>query len=151
MTRNGWHVAAGNGRGGDRGCVVTVAVGEVPLPPPPRHHRRTTATVVRTDLATTVLTGGTLGYVPTDPFVNQLAGTYTQIPTMVGRRRRSVLYRVDNHPVVLLTGSTPAWRAFTAGMTDGPDVERAAGEPDPVGLRPGAVLKDQQADGHGDG
>jgi peptidoglycan hydrolase-like protein with peptidoglycan-binding domain len=29
---------------------------------------------------------------------------------------------VDNEPVVLLTGSTPAWRGFIAGMTDGPDV-----------------------------
>ena len=32
------------------------------------------------------------------------------------------LYRVDNCPIVLMIGSTPAYRAFGPGMTDGPDV-----------------------------
>jgi hypothetical protein len=34
-----------------------------------------------------------------------------------------VLYRVDDRPVVLMTGTVPAWRPFAAGMTDGPDVK----------------------------
>lgn len=34
-----------------------------------------------------------------------------------------VVYRVDNQPVILLYGSTPAWRDFGPGMSDGPDVE----------------------------
>jgi hypothetical protein len=52
-----------------------------------------------------------------------LSGTYTELPPVgaviaAGR----VLYRVDNQPVVLMTGTTPAWRPFAAGITDGPDV-----------------------------
>ncbi|HMD45507.1 MAG TPA: peptidoglycan-binding domain-containing protein, partial [Acidimicrobiales bacterium] len=33
-----------------------------------------------------------------------------------------VLFRVDNDPVVLMAGATPAWRPFVLGMTRGPDV-----------------------------
>jgi peptidoglycan hydrolase-like protein with peptidoglycan-binding domain len=106
------------------GAAVTVAArGGAPAPaaaPPPPP---TTATVVRTDLVSSVLTGGTLGYAPSRPIVNQLAGTYTWLPAPGSRvRAGGVLYRVDDLPVVLLRGGTPAWRAFTAGMADGPDV-----------------------------
>jgi peptidoglycan hydrolase-like protein with peptidoglycan-binding domain len=106
------------------GAVVTVAVrGGVAAPaaaapPPPA-----TATVVRTDLATSVLTEGTLGYAPTRPIVNALTGTYTWLPVTGSRIRAGrALYRVDNLPVVLMRGGTPAWRPFALGMTDGPDV-----------------------------
>ena len=106
------------------GAVLTVAVrGGAPAPavsvPPPV----TTATVVRTDLATTVLTGGTLDYASTDPVVNRLSGTYTQLPS-VGAviANGQILYRVDNQPVVLMTGGIPVWRSFALGMTAGPDV-----------------------------
>jgi len=106
------------------GAVVTVAVrggAAAPAeaaPPPP-----STATVVRTNLATTVLTEGSLGYAPTLPIVNALAGTYTWIPGVGSRIRAGrALYRVDNLPVVLMRGGTPAWRPFALGMTDGPDV-----------------------------
>jgi hypothetical protein len=84
-----------------------------------------TATVVRTDLNSTVLTAGKLGYAPTNPLVNRVAGTYTVLPT-VGTRigAGQDLYRVDNLPVVFMTGTLPAWRPFAAGMADGPDVEQ---------------------------
>jgi hypothetical protein len=83
----------------------------------------TTATIVRANLATTVLTGGTLGYAPAEPVVNQLSGTYTQLPrTGTTIHRGGVLYRVDNAPAVLMIGATPAWRVFRLGMADGPDV-----------------------------
>ncbi len=106
------------------GGIVAVAVrGGAPqsaasAPPP-----ATTTTVVRTNLATTVLTEGTLGYAPSPPIVNRLDGTYTDLPqvgTTIGFGQG--LYRVDNEPVVLMGGSTPAWRPFAPGMTDGPDV-----------------------------
>ena len=106
------------------GVVLTVAIrGGAPAPaataPPPV----STATVVRTDLATTVLTEGTLGYAPTRPLVNQLAGTYTWLPGAGSRVRPGrPLYRVDDLPVVLMRGDVPAWRAFALGMTGGPDV-----------------------------
>jgi peptidoglycan hydrolase-like protein with peptidoglycan-binding domain len=106
------------------GAVVTVAVrGGSPAPATPRAPRVSTATVVRTDLASTVLTAGTLGYAPTDPVVNRLSGTYTQLPALGAViAAGQVLYRVDNQPVVLMSGATPAWRPFTAGMPNGPDV-----------------------------
>jgi peptidoglycan hydrolase-like protein with peptidoglycan-binding domain len=106
------------------GAVVTVAVGGgTAAPAAPAPPRVSTATVLRTDLATTVLTGGTLGYAPSRPVINQLAGTYTRLPA-VGTTIRAgqVLYRVDDQPAILMTGGTPAWRAFALGMTGGPDV-----------------------------
>ena len=106
------------------GAVVTVAVGGgTAAPAAPAPPRVSIATVLRTDLATTVLTGGTLGYAPSRPVINQLAGTYTRLPA-VGTTIRAgqALYRVDDQPAILMTGSTPAWRVFELGMTGGPDV-----------------------------
>jgi peptidoglycan hydrolase-like protein with peptidoglycan-binding domain len=103
-------------RGGARAPAAT--------PPPPV----SAATVVRTDLATTVLTSGSLGYEPARPVINQLAGTYTKLPAtghMI--RRGGVLFRVDDQAVVLMTGRTPAWRPFELGMTPGPDVKELQG------------------------
>jgi hypothetical protein len=82
-----------------------------------------TATVVRTNLTTSVLTEGTLGYEPTSPVVNQMSGTYTSVPAPgTTIEAGQTLYRVDNQPVVLMSGTTPAWRTFAAGMPNGPDV-----------------------------
>ncbi|WP_402839804.1 peptidoglycan-binding protein [Microbacterium sp. GXS0129] len=35
-----------------------------------------------------------------------------------------VLYRVNNVPVLMMRGALPAWRDFTSGMEDGPDVRQ---------------------------
>jgi putative ABC transport system ATP-binding protein len=106
------------------GAVATVAVrGGQPPAGPPAAPPVTLATVVRTNLTTTVLTAGTLGYAATRPVVNQLTGTYTALPAPgQAIRPGQNLYRVDNLPVVLMEGGTPAWRAFAPGMTSGPDV-----------------------------
>ena len=117
-------IAAGLLAAAIAGVVATVAVrgGQAPVGPPAAPPV-TVATVVRTDLATTMLTGGTLGYAATDPVVNQLAGTYTALPGPgQAIRPGQDLYRVDNLPVVLMRGRTPAWRTFALGMTGGPDV-----------------------------
>ena len=105
------------------GVVAIVLRGGAPAPAVPGPPPVTTATVMRTDLATTVLTEGTLGFAPSDPVVNRFTGTYTELPppgTAIAFGQ--VLYRVDNAPVVLMAGATPAWRAFSSGMADGPDV-----------------------------
>ncbi|HET6867817.1 MAG TPA: HlyD family efflux transporter periplasmic adaptor subunit [Solirubrobacteraceae bacterium] len=54
--------------------------------------------------------------------INQARGTYTSLPA-VGEviRQGHALYRVNNTPVVLLYGSTPAYRTLSAGAS-GPDV-----------------------------
>jgi peptidoglycan hydrolase-like protein with peptidoglycan-binding domain len=117
-------IAAGLLAAAATGVVATIAVrgGQAPANPPAAPPV-TTATVVRTNLATTVLTAGTLGYTATNPVVNQVVGTYTALPAPgQAIRPGQDLYRVDNFPVMLMQGSTPAWRTFAPGMTGGPDV-----------------------------
>ena len=108
------------------GAVTAVAVqGGQAAPAAPAPPRLATAAVVRTNLVTTTLTGGTLGYAPARPMVNLVTGIYTWLPRPGTRvRAGGVLYRVDDTPVVLMAGAVPAWRPFGFGMTDGPDVRQ---------------------------
>jgi hypothetical protein len=91
--------------------------------PPPAH----TAQVEKRTLSAMVSQAGTLTYRARSdgsPYsvINQASGTYTNLPA-AGQviSQGHVLYRVDNSPVVLLHGSTPAYRTLSAGAT-GPDV-----------------------------
>ena len=108
------------------GAVTAVAVrGGQAAPAAPAPPSLGTATVVRTNLVSTALTGGTLGYAPTRPVVNQATGIYTWLPRPGARvRAGGVLYRVDDTPVTLMAGAVPAWRPFGIGMSDGPDVRQ---------------------------
>jgi hypothetical protein len=103
------------------------------------------ATVVRQDLTSQTQLAATLGYAGTYTVVNQAGGstasnsaaspsstaassssgssaTFTSLPT-VGQQfnQGQALYQVNAHPVVLLYGSTPAYRALSEGLT-GADV-----------------------------
>jgi peptidoglycan hydrolase-like protein with peptidoglycan-binding domain len=107
------------------GAVTAVAIrgGGAAAAGPPPPVRLATARIVRTDLSTTVLTAGTLGYAAAFPLVNRVAGTYTWLPAAgASIQPGQVLYQIDNQPVVLMAGRVPAWRSFQAGMTAGPDV-----------------------------
>jgi hypothetical protein len=54
--------------------------------------------------------------------INRARGTYTELPDEGDRvGYGDVLYRVDDHPVLLLCGSTPAYRSLSEGAS-GPDV-----------------------------
>jgi peptidoglycan hydrolase-like protein with peptidoglycan-binding domain len=108
------------------GAVTAVAVrGGQAAPAAPAPPRLGTATVVRTNLVSTALTGGTLGYAPARPVVNLVTGIYTWLPRPgAAVRAGGVLYRVDDTPVTLMAGSVPAWRPFGLGMADGPDVRQ---------------------------
>jgi Putative peptidoglycan binding domain len=123
--RRGWLATSGGLAGAAAaGAVAMVAVtGGAQAPATPVAPPVATARVTRTDLVTTVLTEGSLGYAASRPVVNLLPGTYTQIPRP-GRHigAGGVLYAVDNLPVVLMTGHIPAWRAMGPGIGDGPDV-----------------------------
>jgi HlyD family secretion protein len=86
-----------------------------------------TARVEKRTLSAMVSQGGILTYRATSdgsPYavINQSHGTYTSLPA-VGHviSQGHVLYRVNNSPVVLLYGSTPAYRTLSAGAS-GPDV-----------------------------
>jgi hypothetical protein len=83
---------------------------------------------VRRGALSSQVTGvGTLGYSAEPdgspyPIVNQASGHLTATPT-VGQviAQGRLLYRVDDKPVVLLDGATPAYRTLSQGDT-GPDV-----------------------------
>lgn len=80
--------------------------------------------VTRGTVTERVQLGGTLGFDGNYPVVNQFApGILTgaaEPGTTVSRG--GPMYAVDNRSVRLLYGATPAYRGFTAGMPDGPDV-----------------------------
>ena len=80
-------------------------------------------TVARTDLSTTNVVSGTLGFVGTYRVYSVVTGTVTWMPQpgQVITRGRPV-FAIDNKPVRLFYGSKPAWRSLSAGVTDGPDV-----------------------------
>jgi hypothetical protein len=87
-----------------------------------------TAQVERRTLSAMVSQAGTLTYRARSdgsPYsvINQARGTYTKLPA-AGQviAQGHVLYRVNDRPVVLLDGSTPAYRTLSAGAS-GPDVD----------------------------
>jgi len=92
-------------------------------PPAPAN----TALVQRRTLTAMVSEPGVLTYraqADGSPYsvIDQTQGTYTTLPTP-GQviTPGHVLYRINENPVVLLHGSTPAYRTLSAGMS-GPDV-----------------------------
>lgn len=75
-------------------------------------------TVTRRSLSATTPVSGTLGYAGAYSVLSQMHGTVTWLPTVgqvIGDGQ--VLYRVDGYPVVLLYGSTPAYRKLAEGAT----------------------------------
>jgi peptidoglycan hydrolase-like protein with peptidoglycan-binding domain len=84
------------------------------------------APVTRGTVTERVLIQGILGFDGSYQIVNKSApGTLTEAPPPGAVvRRGGVLYKVDNHPVRLLYGAVPAYRAFASGMTNGPDVRQ---------------------------
>jgi len=86
-----------------------------------------TAHVEKKTLSAMVSQAGTLTYrgrSDGSPYsvINQAQRTYTELPA-VGQviSQGRVLYRVNDNPVVLLYGSTPAYQTLSAGAS-GPDV-----------------------------
>ena len=74
------------------------------------------ATVTRQDLSSQTQVPATLGYAGSYSVVNQAQGTVTSLPA-VGQvvSQGQVLYQVNGQPVVLLYGSTPAYRTLSSG------------------------------------
>ncbi|TMR18282.1 HlyD family efflux transporter periplasmic adaptor subunit [Nonomuraea turkmeniaca] len=82
-----------------------------------------TATVARQTLNDTMDADGELGYGPVTTAVTRKPGTITWLPES-GRQvtRGKSLYRLDNDPVTLMYGDTPAYRDLKIGV-EGKDVE----------------------------
>jgi hypothetical protein len=79
--------------------------------------------VERRNLVQTDTQSGTLSYANPQTVYNRLTGTVTWLPA-VGQliRPGQALYRVDGQPVVLLNGTTPAYRALKSSDSAGPDI-----------------------------
>jgi peptidoglycan hydrolase-like protein with peptidoglycan-binding domain len=86
-----------------------------------------TVKVQRRELSAMVSEAGILTYAAQSdgsPYsvINQLRGIYTELPAAgVVISQGQVLYRVNDRPVVLLRGATPAYRTLAVGAS-GPDV-----------------------------
>jgi len=80
------------------------------------------ATVTTRTLSETTPVSGTLGYAGGYTVLGGLSGKITALPA-AGQviRNGQTIYRVDDAPVTLLYGSTPAYRALAEGVT-GTDV-----------------------------
>lgn len=94
--------------------------GEAPAP-----IRVATATVERTDLVRHEEVEGTLSYGDAEPLANNRTGILTWLPpegsiVELGR----ALYRVDEHPVLLLRGEVAAYRPLGTGAPAGPDIRQ---------------------------
>jgi peptidoglycan hydrolase-like protein with peptidoglycan-binding domain len=109
-----------------------------------------TVKVERRALAAMVSEAGTLTYrAQSDgsPYsvINQARGIYTELPSageVVSQGR--VLYRVNDRPVVLLHGSTPAYRTLSAGAS-GPDVAELNADLVALGYATAAQLSPKSA------
>jgi hypothetical protein len=80
-------------------------------------------TVQRRDLVETDTESGTLSYADPQTVYDRLSGTITWLPA-VGQAvtRGQVLFDVDDEPVILLYGSTPAYRQLSSSDSTGPDI-----------------------------
>jgi Putative peptidoglycan binding domain len=83
------------------------------------------APVTRQNLSAQANVNGTLGYAGSYNVINQAQGTFTALPS-AGQEIKpgQVLYQVNGSPVVLLRGSTPAYRTLSGGA-DASDVTGA--------------------------
>jgi peptidoglycan hydrolase-like protein with peptidoglycan-binding domain len=122
---------------------VWLAVGFTPRADVPAESAVTTTTapVTRGEVVERVTIDGTLGYAGTYPVPSQLpAGILTSVPgpgTVVSRGES--LFAVAGTQAILLYGTTPAYRDFSAGMTDGADVRQLEENLAALGMRPGPV------------
>jgi hypothetical protein len=82
-----------------------------------------TTTVQRRDLVQTDTESGTLSYANPRTVYNRLSGTITWLPS-VGQviKPGQTLYKVNGEPVVLMNGTTPAYRDLSAADSPGQDI-----------------------------
>jgi hypothetical protein len=85
--------------------------------------RSATASVQRRDLVETDTESGTLNYAHPETVYDGLSGTITWLPA-VGQliKPGRVLYRVGGEPVILMNGTTPAYRDLDGYDSPGQDV-----------------------------
>jgi hypothetical protein len=102
-------------------------------------------TVRRRDLVQTDTESGTLGYADPQTVYNRISGTITWLPK-VGHviRPGHVLYRVGDQPVLLMDGSTPAYRDLGPDDAPGPDLTELNRNLVKLGFNPDGIALDDE-------
>ena len=91
----------------------------------PQSFNGATATVTRGDLVGETTVQGSLHYADSYTLKSAFEGVVTALPTPgTTLTQGSHVYTVAGNNTYLLHGSTPAWRTFEEGMSDGEDVQQ---------------------------
>lgn len=103
------------------------------------------ATVQRRNLVTSESETGTISYADSATVTNRLQGTLTWVPA-VGRviYPGQRLFDVDNFPVILMNGTTPAYRTLDASDSAGPDVQQLNANLIDLGFDPDGIVDDDE-------
>jgi Putative peptidoglycan binding domain len=99
--------------------------------------------VQRRNLTETDTESGTLSYANPQTVYNRLSGTITWLPS-VGQviKPGDALYKVSGEPVILMNGSTPAYRDLSAADTAGPDILELNRNLVRLGFNPDGIVAD---------
>jgi hypothetical protein len=119
--------ALSSGGGASNASALSKAVGTTPI--------------TRRDLVEQDSESGTLGYADTRNVINRLSGTITWLPasgTVIAQGQD--LFHVDATPVVLLNGSTPAYRALSSTDSAGPDIGQLKADLRALGYDPSGAI-----------
>lgn len=126
-------------------AVLVLGMGG-PGSPPPTEAATTisgAATVQRRNLVATDTESGTVGYSGAQTVYDRVSGTITWLPS-VGQviKPGQALFKVDGHPVLLMDGTTPAYRDLSSADSDGPDVLELNRNLVALGFNAGAITVD---------
>jgi len=129
------------------GVVVAIVLGVGSSSPSSRASASTsssgTTTVQRRDLVETDTESGTLSYANSQTVYNRLSGTITWLPP-VGRviKPGQALFRVAGQPVILMNGTTPAYRDLGPSDSDGQDILELNRNLVALGFNPSGIVID---------
>ncbi|HET8979621.1 MAG TPA: hypothetical protein VFN87_15775 [Solirubrobacteraceae bacterium] len=100
-------------------------------------------TVQRRNLVATDTESGTVGYSGAQTVYDRLTGTITWLPG-VGQviKPGQALFEVDGNPVLLMDGTTPAYRDLSSADSNGPDVLELNRNLVALGFNAGAITVD---------
>jgi hypothetical protein len=100
-------------------------------------------TVERRNLVQTDTQSGTLGYANQRTVYDRLSGTITWLPN-VGQviKAGQTLYEVSGQPVIMLDGTTPAYRDLNASDTAGQDILQLNRSLVTLGFNPDGIVVD---------
>ena len=102
-------------------------------------------TVRRRDLVQTDTESGTLSYAGAHTIYNRLSGTLTWLPS-VGQAIKpgEAVFKVDGKPVILMNGTSPAYRDLDSSDSSGQDIEQLNRNLVALGFNPDGIVIDGQ-------